>query len=91
MSPQHYLNVKYEKEVRLGLAVAMYIDDDRKEVGVNLPPFDYSGRKILSIKDWDEVVAKQIDHVQSLSDATARRDGWIQSTRDDGFFYLDEL
>jgi hypothetical protein len=57
------LNVKYEKEVRLCLGCALVSDTQRGEEGRRAVPFDYSGKVILSLKDWNARVATEIARI----------------------------
>ncbi len=54
-----WVNVKYEKEVRLCLGCGIYEKADGTTVGVCAKPFCYSGKLLISLKDgWRNVVAK---------------------------------
>ena len=72
------LNVKYEKEVRLSLGCAIRDkrqDDDpedvqilkcgREVVGVALEPFNYSGKKIVSIKEFNKLAKREFERVRT--------------------------
>jgi len=96
--PASFLNVKYEKEVRLcvGSAIRLAKEEDdadavveyngSKLVGEVLKPFDYSSKVILSIKDYNQRLEKEIQRVKSLSNHTA----WITSHREIDTLYNDD-
>ena len=60
------INVKYDKEVRFCLGVAIRTDADGKEGGVRAEAFDYSGKLIVSIDDWTIAKQSEISRVQLL-------------------------
>jgi predicted flap endonuclease-1-like 5' DNA nuclease len=88
--PDQQLNVKYSQEVRLGLNCAMFKDVNGVEHGVNLEPFDYSGRVIFSYKQWQEKADKEIQHVKSMNDTTATTHGWLDDNREYGVYYMND-
>jgi hypothetical protein len=79
-----YLSVKYEKEVRLCLGCAVTKDTDWSKKGRTAVPFDYSGKIILSILDYDKHKKTEIEHVQ-----TGLKDGgaWVVNTLVPGSIY----
>ena len=74
------LNCKYEKEGRFGLGCAVVAPLDTDElVGRVCPAFDYSGKTILSLDDFDKQMRQEFSRVRQLSDKTRT---WITTTRD---------
>jgi hypothetical protein len=54
-----WVNMKYEKAVRLCLGCGIYEEAGGTTVGVCAKPFCYSGKLLISLKDgWRNVVAK---------------------------------
>jgi hypothetical protein len=62
-----WVNVKYEKEVRLCLGCGIYEKADGTTVGVCAKPFCYSGKLLVSLKDARRNVAVKIARVKYLS------------------------
>jgi hypothetical protein len=62
-----WVNVKYEKEVRLCLGCRIYEKADGTTVGVCAKPFCYSGELLVSLKDDRRNVVVEIARVKSLS------------------------
>ena len=60
------LNMKYSEEVRLCLGVAKIKAPDGTERGIRLPLFDYSGKVVLTIKDFDKKLREEQDRVRKL-------------------------
>jgi len=78
------LNVKYEKECRLGLGVAMVtpLSDDGTplpSVGKRCAPFDYTSKVIVSVDDYHKLMKIEFQRVKSLK---GNNGYWILSTRD---------
>ena len=87
------LNVKYEKECRLGLGCAMVapLDPDGNALpveGRRCVPFDYTGKVIISIPDYEKGVASEIARVKKLS---ANSRFWVSYPREKGKLYEDDL
>merc|ERR1711935_148741 len=60
-----HLKVKYSNEVRMSFGVAaVKIDGEEGHVGRRCKPFDYSGKVILSITDYEK---EEIQRVQNLT------------------------
>jgi hypothetical protein len=72
------LKMKYAEEVRLCLGVVKVKLDDGTHVGKRLPVFDYSGKVILSIKDYAKQIAEEIQRVRNLQ---GNGGGWVESSR----------
>jgi hypothetical protein len=75
-----WVNVKYEKEVRLCLGCGIYEEEDGTTVGVCAKPFCYSGKLLVSLKDDRKNVVVEIARVKSLSHPGP----WLADTREDG-------
>jgi hypothetical protein len=75
-----WVNVKYEKEVRLCLGCGIYEKEDGTTVGVCAKPFCYSGKLLVSLKDDRRNVVVEIARVKSLSHPGP----WLADTRDGG-------
>lgn len=61
------MKCKYDKQIRLLLGVATTDDDgngDDDLVGHRLQPYSYSGKKVVSTKQWDDAVAKQCKDIR---------------------------
>jgi hypothetical protein len=75
------LKMKYAEEVILCLGVVKVKLEDGTLVGKRLPLFDYSGKVILSLKDYAKSTAEEIERVRKLQGIGG---GWIESSRIDG-------
>ena len=70
--PVMKLNFKYESEGHFGLGCAQVskkIDDTTcsPPIAVVMPPFDYSGKTIISLADYKSVINSEIRRVKGLS------------------------
>ena len=86
------LNVKYEKECRLGLGVAMVapLSPDGtalSPIGRRCHPFDYSSKVMISIDDYQRMKTIEINRVKSLK---GRNGYWISSSRDKDIKYYND-
>ena len=82
------LNCKYEKEGRFGLGCAVVAPAcGAPLVGRVCPAFDYSGKTILSIDDFEKVMRQEFARVRQLSDRTKL---WITSNRDPQDLFMDD-
>jgi hypothetical protein len=81
-----WVNVKYEKEVRLCLGCGIYEKADGTTVGVCAKPFCYSGKLLVSLKDDRRNVVAEIARVKALSHAGP----WLADTRAEGKVYEQE-
>ena len=65
------LNVKYENEGRFGLGCAKVIRKNNNQnnlpSGVNCKPFCYSGKLLISLKDFNSKLNLEIKRIASLS------------------------
>eukprot|EP00956_Cyclotella_meneghiniana_P020465 scaffold36269_cov40-Cyclotella_meneghiniana.AAC.2 len=81
------LQVKYEKEGRLCLGVAVREVDGRRE-GVRLLPWDYSACKIITIKETDKLIATEIARVKALDRNTKE---WTSDPEASARVYWNDL
>ena len=86
------LNVKYEKECRLGLGVAMVMplapDGTTLQCeGKRCYPFNYSTKVLISIDDYKKMKRIEINRVKNLS---GRMGFWVESNRDAGMLYQND-
>lgn len=82
------MNVKFPEEVRMCLGVATVIDHNGNEVGVMLEPFDYSGKIVLTIKDYNHKIDCEIDRIRKLKGG--KQAGWIVTMREEGRLYSND-
>ena len=83
--------VKYSKEARLGLGVALVLMPDGREVGRRCEPFDYTEKVIVSDADWQKLVNEEIKRIKNLKgDSRGNKGPWCVSMRD-GKIYEDDL
>ena len=64
--PQVSLQVKKPKETRLLLGVACVRDSNGEERGVRLELFDYTEKKIISLKDTNKIIDVEIKRVRAM-------------------------
>ena len=86
------LNVKYEKECRLGLGVAMVapLGPDGtilSQVGRRCHPYDYSSKVMISIDDYERLKKIEINRVKSLK---GQNGYWITCSRDKDIKYYND-
>ena len=80
------LTVKFPKEARFCFGVAMKKNDGEDE-GWRMPTFDYTQKKIITKKDSDERLDKEIARVRAMRRTTKC---WLVNTRPDGVVYLND-
>ena len=78
------LKVKYTKEVRFCFGVASVESGDGTVRGVRCAPFDYSGKTLLSIEEFDTKLAEEIIRVRSLKGNGAP---WVTRPKKDNTVY----
>ena len=82
------LDCKFEQEGRFGLGCALVEmkahDGSWIERGEKCPLFDYSGRTLLSIKDFETKKRQEFNRVRNLSSKSA---AWISNPRDPNALY----
>jgi hypothetical protein len=81
-----WVNVRYEKEVRLCLGCRIREEADRTTVGVCAKPFCYSGKLLVSLKDDRRNVASEIGRVKGLSHPGL----WLADPRVDGTVFEND-
>ena len=86
------LNVKYEKECRLGLGVTMVtpLGPDSTPLsseGRRCHPFDYSSRVMISMDDYQRLLKFEFQRIKSLKDQNGY---WIKSIHDSNIPYYND-
>ncbi len=86
------LNVKYEKECRIGLGVAMVtpLAQDNTTLpneGRRCFPFNYTSKVLISIDDYKRLKKVEFNRVKSL---TNRIGVWVESSRIQGKLYQND-
>jgi len=86
------LNVKYEKECRLGLGVAMVtpLGPDApplSPVGRRCLPYDYSSKVMISVDDYKKRMKTEFQRVKSLK---GHNGYWVSCSRDKDIKYYDD-
>jgi predicted flap endonuclease-1-like 5' DNA nuclease len=85
--PHKELRVKYEKEVRLGLGcAATKCRSTDKIEGKRCKAYCYSGKVVVTIKDYNERIQDEIKRVKGLKG----NNFWVVSRRKKGEFFLDD-
>ena len=89
-APKTFLNTKYTHQSRFSFGCAMVKLLDGSVIGKRCEVFKYTGQWIRTIKEWDILVAAEIDRVKKLSGAPAP---WVTGLRDksNGINLLDLL
>ena len=80
------LQVKYAKQVRFSFGVALR-EEDGKEVGVRLKPFNYTGRNILTKTKHQVRINAEIRRVKKLD---REHKDWVSKHRDENALYHDD-
>ncbi|CAB9505297.1 unknown protein [Seminavis robusta] len=90
-----FLQVKYDKEIRICPGCVYFGDEevnpDKDGNNVNdsktelLDYFDYSGKIMLSIKDYKTKINTEIGRVKGLK--SGKSSGWVTDGREDGVIY----
>jgi len=83
------LNVKYEKECRLGLGVAMVqpLSQDgvpMPSIGRRCQPFDYTSKVMIGIPDYNRLMKVEFQRIKSLKGTNGY---WYESSRDPLILY----
>lgn len=82
-----YLKVEYEDEIRLALGCAI-VSVDGVDFGRRCHSVVYSGKTIVSIKDYNKRIAVEIQRVKQL---TGKGPGyWVMNPRPPGVLYADD-
>ena len=58
--------MKYTKEAYFCAGVAMILDNDGKEVSERVPLLNYAEKRLVSIREYDELVVKEIRRTKGL-------------------------
>ena len=80
------VNVKYEKEVRFALGVAMVTRVDGSVDGLRIPAFEYTEQTIIAEKDWKKKQSEAMAYIKSLTSGGQ----WVQDCRD-GRLFADDV
>jgi len=59
-------------------------------VGERLAFYDYTAKKILSIKQYELKVREEIQKIKRLTRANAKKNGWIVRAHQSGVLYLND-
>ena len=89
-TPQRWGKVKFDKEIRLSLGCCLGKDSDGKLYGKRLPVFDYTGRWIVTITQYEEeCIPRQIRKIREKGP----KRGWVEGerTEDDGIYDEDPV
>ena len=81
------LKVKYEKEARFCLGVAMKIDEDGKEYACRLSIFNYTQKKVITLTETSSKINSEVARVKAMSRESKQ---WMSHPREDGVLYLDD-
>lgn len=86
--PKFKMKVKYDQEARFCFGAAVVTQEGSNEqVGVRCKPFDYSGKILLSIKDYKARQEAEMARVKTLSD---QKGVWVIDPREEGMIYRDD-
>ena len=77
------VNVKYEKEVRFALGVALVTYPDGTEAGLRIPLFEYTEQTILAHRDWNTKLREEMNRVKGLQSGGR----WVVSGRGENAIY----
>lgn len=85
------MNCKYIDEIRFGAGVAMVkpLQDGTEGdiiVGRRARLFDYSSKTLVSVKEWNEKMGREMSRVQGLKSGG----DWVKNPRPAGALYLDD-
>ena len=86
------LNVKYEKECRMGLGCAMVkpLDQNGEELpseGRRCNLFNYTSKVLISVSDFNKLVKTEIARVRKCSPNSSV---WVENRRERGVIYSNE-
>jgi hypothetical protein len=81
------LVVKFSKQTRLCLGVAVREADGGEEEGVRLTPFDYTEKNIITMKNESEIMQKEIARVKNLPRTTK---SWTSHPDADDFLFTSD-
>ena len=84
--------VKYSKEIRLALGVAIVKKKDGSLEGRRCEPFDYTDKMIVSEADWQKKVAEEIKRVRTMNKSSAAvKRHWFETNRGEEIYENDPL
>ena len=83
---------KFTSEGRFCLGVAIVLDGNQKYIGKKAKLFDYTGKKIDTIKVYAQLVSHEIQRVKNLNHS-GKSSPWLIDSRpkNDEFWYEDDL
>ena len=79
------VNVKYEKEVRFVLGVAM-VEKDGAKLGVGIPEFEYTEKTIIAQRAWEKKEVEACWYIAGQSNGG----GWVKDCRGGKLYTEDE-
>jgi len=82
------VKVKYPKELRMCLGIAAVSVDNTSTIGKKSRIFYYSGQKLVSDMEFEDIIAKEICRVKSLK---RLRKPWIQKIHESSTVYKSDL
>ena len=85
---KNFLNVKYPDEIRMCFGVASVKKLDGTRQGVRCKPFDYSGKTLVSIDDYEKLIRDEIDRVKNLKGNCLP---WVAHQQDQAVYESDVL
>ena len=80
------VNVKYEKEVRFALGVALVKLHNGEVEGRRIPCFEYTEQTIVAHKDW---IRKYDDYIRHIKDLTTEQKDWVNDPKNGRIFEND--
>ena len=80
------MKVKYEKEVRFAFGVNKSEQGD----GRKLPPFDYTGKKIITRTERDKFRLREIYYIKKMKGENRRSTVWVADPREKGAVYRND-
>ena len=85
------LNCKYEKEGRFGLGCALTLEIDEqwnlRDKGKTCSVFDYSGKTIITLNDYEKLKKQEFHRISTLSDKSKH---WIHDPRNPQDLFQDD-
>ena len=72
--------MKFAKQGRFSFSVCVVIDKDGNKIGVRMKPFDYSGKKIITISAFKKMVQQEISRVRNLTMKEKLQQRWAGNT-----------
>ena len=80
------MKVKYEKEVRF----AFGINKSESGEGCKLPPFNYTGKKIVTRTERDKFRLREIYYIKKMKGENRRSTLWVADPREKGALYRND-